>query len=129
MRGIYVLREFCLNKSTNVFLVSERMLQQRDDLRSLVNRLLDYRIIHNAGGALTHKSQQGTYQAFAIDIGCYAHLRKLDGRFNELDLSDSDAKERMRSAPVMDANEFEALWSSTPTNVEAALLSDAPASV
>ena len=49
MRGIYVIREFCLDKKTNVFVVSERALQQRDDFRSLVNRLLDYRIIHNAG--------------------------------------------------------------------------------
>jgi len=96
MRGIYVIREFCLDKKTNVFVVSERALQQNDEFRSLVNRLLDYRIIHNAGGALTHKSHSGTYQAFAIDIGCYAHLRKLDRRFNELDLSDSQTTEKMR---------------------------------
>jgi hypothetical protein len=124
MRGSYVLREFCLDKKVNVFLLSERMLQQRDDLRSLVNRLLDYRIIHNAGSALTHKSQPGTYQAFAIDIGCYAHLRKLDRRFNEIDLSDGEAKEKMRSAPVLDVKGFESLWEATPTDVEAALLSD-----
>lgn len=124
MRGIYVLREFCLRKKTNVFVVSEQMLQQRDEVRSLINRLLDYRIIHNAAVALTHKSQQGTYQAFAIDIGCYAHLRKLDGRFTELDLAGADAKEKMRSAPVLDANEFQALWGSAPMNVEAALLAD-----
>jgi hypothetical protein len=100
------------------------MLQQRDEVRSLINRLLDYRIIHNAGSALTHKSQPGTYQAFAIDIGCYAHLRKLDRRFNELDLSESNAKEKMRSAPILDVNEFEGLWNSTPKDVEAALLTD-----
>ena len=127
MRGIYVLREFCLNKKTNVFVLSERVLQQRDELRGLVNRLLDYRIIHNAGGALTHKSHSGTYQAFAIDIGCYAHLRKLDRRFSEIDLSKSEAKEKMRSAPVLDQKEFEALWSSVPPNVETALLSDSMA--
>ena len=97
MRGIYVLREFCLRKKTNVFVLSERMIQQKDEVRSLINRLLDYRIIHSAGVALTHKSQPGTYQAFAIDIGCYAHLRKLDGRFTELDLTARDAKEKMRS--------------------------------
>jgi hypothetical protein len=127
MRGIYVLREFCLKKKTNMFVVSEQMLQQRDEVRSLINRLLDYRIIHNAGSALTHKSQPGTYQAFAIDIGCYAHLRKLDGRFNELDLSESNAKEKMRSAPVLDAKEFESLWKSAPQDVEAALLADSTA--
>lgn len=124
MRGIYVLREFCLKKKTNVFVISEQMLQQRDEVRSLINRLLDYRIIHNAGSALTHKSQPGTYQAFAIDIGCYAHLRKLDRRFNELDLSEAATKEKMRSAPILDANEFEELKKSTPQEVEAALLAE-----
>lgn len=124
MRGIYALRTFCLSKKSNVFVISEQALQQRDDFRDLVNRLLDYRIIHNAGTAITHKSQAGTYQAFSIDIGCYAHLRKLDGRFNELDLSGRDAKEKLRSAPVFDPAEFETLFQATPHNVEAALLDD-----
>ena len=124
MRGIYVLREFCLEKKTNAFVISEQILQQRDDLRNLVYRLLDYRIIHNAGVALTHKSQSGTYQAFAIDIGCYAHLRKLDGRFNELDLSSTDAKDKLRSMPVLGDDDFKNLWESAPANLETELLQD-----
>ena len=76
IRGIYVLRKFCIDRKTNVFLVSEQMMQQEDVIRGLIYRLLDYRIIHSAGSALTHKSQSGTFQAFAIDIGCYAHMRK-----------------------------------------------------
>lgn len=124
MRGIYTLREFCLEKKTNAFVISERELQQRDDLRSLVYRLLDYRIIHNAGSALTHKSQPGTYQAFAIDIGCYAHLRKLEGRFNELDLAANEAKERLRSAPVLSPAEFQNIWESAPGDVEQRLLAE-----
>ncbi|VVE86029.1 hypothetical protein [Pandoraea sputorum] len=122
MRGIYALRTFCLTKKSNAFVIPEQSLQQQDDFRQLINRLLDYRIIHNAGSALTHKSQAGTYQAFAIDIGCYAHLRKLDGRFNELDLSDRDAKEKLRSTPVFGIDDYEALLHSAPQNVEAALL-------
>lgn len=124
MRGIYVLREFCLDKKSNVFLISERILQQDDELRSLIHRLLDYRIIHSTASALTHKSQQGTFQAFAIDIGCYAHLRKLDGRFNEVDVSTTDLKERLRSAPIIDHADFMAQLKSTPENVESALLND-----
>jgi hypothetical protein len=124
MRGIYVLRKFCLGKKTNAFVISEQLLQQRDELRSLVYRLLDYRVIHNAGSALTHKSQSGTYQAFAIDIGCYAHLRKLDGRFVELDLSSTDAKEKLRSVAVLDTTDFENLWGSAPADVETELLKD-----
>lgn len=124
MRGIYALRTFCLNKKSNVFVIAEQTLQQLDEFRDLVNRLLDYRIIHNAGSAITHKSQTGTYQAFAIDIGCYAHFRKLDGRFNEIDLSGSDAKERLRSAPVFGSSDFEALLKNAPQNIESALLNE-----
>lgn len=121
MRGIYALRSFCLTKKSNVFVISDQELQQQDKFRDLINRLLDYRIIHSAGAAITHKSQPGTYQAFAIDIGCYANLRKLDGRFNELDLSERDAKEKLRSAPVFGLTDFDSLLQSTPPNVEGAL--------
>jgi hypothetical protein len=62
LRGIYILREFCLEKKTNVFLVQEQMLQQNEEWRSLFNRLMDYRIIHNAGSALTHKSVSGNFR-------------------------------------------------------------------
>ena len=85
IKGIYVIREFCLDKKSNVFLVAERTLQQNDEFRGLIYRLLDYRIIHSGATALSHKSREGAYQAFAIDIGCYAHLRKLEGKFNEVD--------------------------------------------
>lgn len=127
IRGIYVLRKFCIDKQTNVFMVSEQMMQQEDRIRDLMHRLMDYRIIHNCGGAITHKSQPGTYQAFSIDIGCYAHMRKLEGRFNELDLSGSGAKEQMRSTAILSADEFDSLWQSAPSNPEAELLNeDAP---
>lgn len=121
IRGIYVLRKFCIDRSTSVFLVSEQMIQQEDQIQSLIYRLLDYRIVHSAGSALTHKSQPGTFQAFAIDIGCYAHMRKLHGRFTELDLADASAKERMRSAPVLDATLFDEIWREAPADAEKAL--------
>lgn len=121
IRGIYVLRKFCIDRKTSVFLVSEQMIQQEDQIRSLIYRLLDYRIVHSAGSALTHKSQPGTYQAFAIDIGCYAHMRKLHGRFTELDLADPAPKEKMRSAPVLDASLFDDLWREAPIDAEQAL--------
>jgi hypothetical protein len=124
MKGIYVIREFCLRKESNAFVLPEKDLQQQDEFRNLISRLLDYRIIHSAGVAITHKSQPGTYQAFSIDIGCYAHLRKLDKRFNEIDLSHSDAKERIRSAPTLTFAEFTRLFSASPGNAENALLAD-----
>jgi len=124
LKGIYVIRRFCLEKQTNVFFVSEQMLQQEDRVRDLVYRLLDYRIIHSAGSALTHKSQSGTFHAFVIDVGCYAHMRTLQGRFNELDIADPEAREQMRSAPILGLAEFASLWDSAPVNTEAALLTE-----
>lgn len=124
IRGIYVLRKFCIDRGINVFLVSEQMMQQEDHIRGLIYRLLDYRIIHSSGSALTHKSQPGTFQAFAIDIGCYAHMRKLYGRFTELNLADPGAKERMRSAPVLDAGLFDDLWKKAPADAERALIEE-----
>jgi hypothetical protein len=121
IRGIYVLRKFCIDRTSSVFLVSEQMIQQEDQTRNLIYRLLDYRIVHGAGSALTHKSQTGTFQAFAIDIGCYAHMRKLHGKFTELDLADASAKEKMRSAPVLDAARFDEIWRSAPADAERAL--------
>ena len=124
IRGIYVMRKFCIEKQTNVFMVSEQMMQQEDRIRDLLHRLLDYRIVHNCGVALTHKSQAGIYQAFAIDIGCYAHMRKLDGRFVELNLSGAEAKERMRSTPILSATEFDSLWKKAPDDTEKQLLNE-----
>jgi hypothetical protein len=83
--------------------------------------LLDYRILHSAGAALTHKSRPGTYHAFSIDIGCYAHMRKLMNRFTEIDLADRDAKEKMRSGPVLEETAFNKLWESAPGQLEDAL--------
>jgi hypothetical protein len=124
MRGIYALREFCLKRQSNVFMVSEQEIQSDERLRALINRLLDYRIIHNGGMALTHKSRPGTYQGFAIDIGCYAHLRKLQGRFAEVDVSMSDAKEKLRSSPILRHKDLTELFEAAPENIERELLKE-----
>lgn len=122
LKGIYVIRKFCMDKKTNLFFISEQMLQQKDNLKELIYRLLDYRIIHSAGTAITHKSQAGTFHAFVIDLGAYAHMRTLQGRFNELDVSDPRAKEKMRSSPVLAFEDFQDLWESVPVDVEGELL-------
>ena len=124
IKGIYVIRSFCLDKKTNVFLVSERTLQQNDEFRGLIYRLLDYRIIHSGAAALSHKSREGTYQAFAIDIGCYAHLRKRQGKLNEIDLSATDAKEKLRSAPLLNSDALIEGFVKVPADAEARLTAD-----
>jgi hypothetical protein len=128
IKGIYIIRTFCLDKKSNIFLVRERMMQENDGIRALFYRLMDYRIIHSCATALTHKSLDGTYQAFAIDIGCYAHLRKFLGKFNEIDVSDAQAKDKMRSAPLLDGDQMSKLFDAAPANVEQALLSEEPLS-
>jgi energy-coupling factor transporter ATP-binding protein EcfA2 len=121
LRGTFVIRQFCLEKKSNVFLVSEQLLQERENLRSLLNRLFDYRIIHNLGTAYTHKTHQGSFQAFMIDLGSYAHMRKLDKKFNEIDISTQGAKEEIRGAPVIDLPVLEGLWKSAPPDIEKSL--------
>jgi hypothetical protein len=129
IKGIYVLRQFCVfDKRTNILLVPEAVLQKNSTIRALLYRLLDYRIIHSAGSALTHKSQPGTHHAFVIDIGCYAHMRVLDRRFIEIDLADPEAKEKMRSAPILDEKSLSALWDLAPADAEAALKTEIPTS-
>ena len=114
--------QFCVvDRKTNVVLVPEASLQQNTNLRALLYRLLDYRIIHSAGSALTHKTERGTYHAFVVDIGCYAHMRVLDQRFLEIDLADAEAKEKMRSCPILDTKAFDSLWDSAPVDSESAL--------
>lgn len=122
IKGVYVLREFCIDKRTNVILVPESLLREDDSVRGLLYSLLDYRIIHSVWSSLTHKSQSGTYHAFVIDIGCYANLRKLYGKINEIDPTDRDAKEKMRSVPIFDRDILTSLWNKSPDNVEDALM-------
>jgi hypothetical protein len=124
VRGIYVIRKFCLERQSNVFLVSEQTIQSNEAMRTLIYRLMDYRIAHHAGAALTHKSYPGTYQAFAVDMGCYAHLRKHQGKLVEIDFSDTGAKEQMRSAPVLEETAFELLWAKAPKQAETELLAE-----
>jgi hypothetical protein len=61
-----------------------------------------------------------------IDIGAYANLRKLEGRFIEIDITAPDAKERCRNAPVLDDATLIGLYRSAPEKVEAELLSTDP---
>ncbi|MGD0905206.1 MAG: hypothetical protein ABR924_20120 [Terracidiphilus sp.] len=124
IKGVYVLRQLYIDKKSNILMVSEEALQKDDQLRALLYRLMDYRIIHSAGTALTHKSQPGTYHAFAIDIGCYAHMRKLQSRFVEIDLSENTAREKMRSAPIFDISLFYALWDQAPADAEQAITTE-----
>lgn len=124
IKAIYAIRNFCLEKMTNVFLIEEKNLQQNHHFNSLIYRLLDYRIIHRCAVTLTHKSRSGTYQAFAIDIGCYAHLRRHQGKFKETDLSASDAKEKLRSVPLLELDKFKDLLDKTPEDTESHLMDD-----
>lgn len=124
LRGIYIIKMFCLSRKTNIFLVKEQDLQENDAWRALVYRLLDYRIIHNCATTLTHKSTtEGSYSAFAIDIGSYAFMRKHQDRFKEIDLWANDAKDQMRSLPILNPSLFDDLGNEMPEDIEIALLS------
>ena len=117
LKGIYVIRQFCLDSKTSVFFVPDRLLQELEPARELIFRLLDYRIIHSVGSAFTHKAHPGSYQGFMIDIGCYAHMRKLEGKMNEIDLAAKGAKEQMRSVPIMSQELLQRLWETAPAQI------------
>ena len=122
LRGIYAITTFCNEKTFNVFLVADHILQQDNGVRELLNRLLDYRIVHSVGSALTHKTFQGTFHAYMIDIGSYANMRKLANRFTEIDIAAKDARERMRNAPVLDDRTLQSLYHKAPDEPENAIL-------
>jgi hypothetical protein len=48
-------------------------------------------------------------------------MRKLMNRFNEIDLADRNAKEKMRSGPVLEETAFNKLWDAAPQESEGAL--------
>jgi hypothetical protein len=52
-----------------------------------------------------------------IDIGCYAHLRKLAGKMHEIDVADADAKEQMRSVPILTEEMLQTLWDKVPKSI------------
>ncbi len=109
--------------------MSDRVLQEPNGIRELINRLLDYRIVHSVGSALTHKSFPGTtLNAYMIDIGAYANLRKLEGRFSEIDVTAPDARERCRNGPVLDDATLMSLYKAAPEQAEAALMAETIAS-
>lgn len=114
LRGINAITRFCLEKKENVFLVPDQVLQEQNGLRELLNRLLDYRIIHSVGTAVTHKSYPGTFTAFALDIGAYAKFRKLEGRFREVDITAPDSRERCRNSPILQGDNLLQLLKNAP---------------
>lgn len=122
LRGIYLIKTFCLEKETNIFLVKEQDLQENEIWKALIYRLLDYRIIHNCATTLTHKSTtDGSYNAYAIDIGSYAFMRKHKNRFKEIDLTDQNSKDQMRSMPILSPDIFQELSLNIPSDIESAL--------
>ncbi len=58
---------------------------------------------------------------YTAAIGCYAHFRKMEGRFSEIDVSGSGAKDKMRSAPVLDKDRLEKAFKEVPKDIESAL--------
>ena len=122
LRGIYAIRTFCADKTFNVFLVADRILQEDNGVRELLNWLLDYRIVHSMGSALTHKTLSGTFHAYMIDIRSYANMRKLVNRFTEIDIAARDSRERMRNAPVLDDKTLQELYRTAPPQPEIAIL-------
>ena len=124
IRGIYAIRKFCTDSKHNIFVVAERLLQENERVQRLIYKLLEYRIIHSVGSAFTNKSRSGTFDAFMIDVGCYANFRKLYGKMEEIDLSEKSSKEKIRSEPVLSEETLLAAWSDAPEDAEKEMLDE-----
>lgn len=124
VKGIYVIRNFCMDTKHNIFVISEKLLQENEQIQQLIYKLLDYRIIHSIGSAFTHKSESGTFHAFMIDVGSYANLRKLYGKMEEIDLSEKDSKEKIRSAPILTEIILKEAWNNSPEDAEKIILGE-----
>ena len=105
-------------------MIPDVLLREDSKIERLIYRLLDHKIIHSVGSAFTNKSQAGTFHAFMIDTGCYANLRKLSGKMKEIDLSEMDAKEQIRSAPILTEKILKDIWMQSPDNPEATILAE-----
>ncbi len=57
-----------------------------------------------------------------IDIGSYAFMRKLHKKLVEIDLFASNAKEKIRNAPILDVKDIQKLWQSAPSDFQKLLL-------
>lgn len=122
LRGIYTIRQFCLEeKKVNSFVVEEKEIQEKKRFKALLDRLLDYRLIHELGTAFTHKSQPGTFRGYIVDVGFYASLRKLQGKVTELNLSSDEWKEGIRSSPVLRYSDMLKIWNAAPEDIESVL--------
>ena len=124
LKGISVIRTFCETAKNNVFMIPDILLREDTKIERLIYRLLDHKIVHSVGSAFTNKSQAGTFHAFMIDIGCYANLRKLSGKMKEIDLSEMDAKEQIRSAPILTETILKEIWLHSPNDPEKTILAE-----
>ena len=50
-------------------------------------------------------------------------MRKLQSKFNEINVADMTGLEKMRSAPILTKEQLKESWSTAPDHVEKALLS------
>jgi hypothetical protein len=123
INAAWIIREFSLENKRNVFLVDEAEYKAEGPFSKILKRLVDYRVIHPLGEAVTHKRERGTFRAYAVDYGFYAHMRILEGRFNEVDLTDpKDAKGKIRSSPILRQEDMQKLWDDLPDDAEASLI-------
>ena len=105
------IKRFCLEeKRKNIFSIDKKEEERNPSRYSMLLRLVDSRLIHFVSGGRSNPSFAGrTFDIFCLDVGVYAYLRKLSGKLDEVDLTESaDSNlDRFRSAPVLDLETIE----------------------
>jgi hypothetical protein len=94
---------FCVDgKMKNVFQIDREQERSKPKEYSYILKLADLRLIHLVALARSNPTHAGkVFDIYCLDVGSYAHLRKLEGKLDEIDLSEGkNAIDRLRSAPI-----------------------------
>ena len=92
-------------KGRNCFLIKRNQESLYPNIHKQILRLADFRLIHRVSSAISHPAQPGeSFDAYIIDLGAYAYIRKMKGKVEEVELVDTSraGKDTLRTSPVFD---------------------------
>lgn len=119
------INEFCHKRGKNTFMIDCNLASTDPHGLQSILRLADFRLIHKISSSRSNPGHPGAvFDTYMLDIGAYAHMRKLTGRLSEIDLTRKGKTliDELRTAPVFTLQSFHGEDSSstnTPKPVEA----------
>lgn len=96
---------FCLEeKQKNIFQISKDSEEKKPDDYFRLLKLADFRLIHLISTSRSNPTHPGkVFDIYCLDLGTYAHIRKLSGKLDEIDLSlGKESIDKLRTAPIFE---------------------------